>query len=417
MKKKYIILTNFIDGVGGAQIYVKNKVKFFKELGWDVNVLYYGSGTIILTDLRCFENNGIPLLRCYPQGLSDRKINSIVDEIISNTDKNEYKEIIIESHEISLALWGELAAKQLEAKHFIFLLQETFPTLPQDIYDYLDFKHKRKELVGISSKSLEMLFHGYKEISESERYSLRAVCSNIVEDVSNKIIDSIVKEDINIGSITRLEKPYVIPMINEIICFADYNKDKTIQLVIVGSSVSGEIEKLIYNRAKNIPNLKVLITGYMYPVPRSLFKIIDIFIGVSGSAQATAAEGALTLTLDVRDSKPIGLLGYDTNNNIFRDSQNTESISTVLQRVLIEQPVTTKHNGVKKYDFREVFQTHLEFIYSGADNKAYYEVRRMRISLYDMAKKITLRILGVKYYQRLVNLRTKLKIERWNCEG
>ncbi|AFV02095.1 hypothetical protein DHBDCA_p1068 [Dehalobacter sp. DCA] len=412
MKKKYIILTNVIDSVGGAQIYVRNKVKFLEELGWTVDVFYYGKGEVILSELKRFKNNGIPFLRCYPQGYPRLRINRIIDQILASTDKNEYNEIIVESHEIPLALWGELAAKRLNCKHIIYLVQETFPTLSADIYEFFDFKHKRKELAGISKTSLEMLFHGHKEIGDSEKYSLRAACSNAVDDVSNEIIDNIVREDINIGCITRLDKPYVVPMANEIICFAENYKDKMIQLVMVGSSVSGEVEKLILNKIKNIDNLKVLITGYMFPIPRNLFEKIDLFIGVSGSANVSAAEGVLTLTLDVRDNKPMGLFGYDTDNNLFSDSKKDESISEMLQQILIEKKIAPQTTQITINDFRQVYKEHLAFINGSCEDKLYYDVKNLNISLYDMAKKVTLGILGVNCYQKLIDVRTRLHIHQ-----
>ena len=69
---KYIIFTGTITRVGGAQIYVKNKVNYMKSLGWDVYVFSALDGPVIINGLSEFKNAIIPELNYYPNYFSNK---------------------------------------------------------------------------------------------------------------------------------------------------------------------------------------------------------------------------------------------------------------------------------------------------------------------------------------------------------
>ena len=373
----------------------------------------------MIDELKNFESNTILELRYPPFLFSKKTQNIVVNDIINRSLLNlllkDNGEIIIETHTIETALCGELIAQKLNCKHFIFLLQEFFGKTPVSIMDYLDFKHKRKELVGISKKSLELLFKNYKTLHVNEKYSLKAVCStNIVEDVDNPIIDNISKMDINIGCISRLEKSFINTMIDEIVYFAKRNKNKNIQLILIGGAPNISIEQNIIKKVKNAENIKLIMMGQMFPIPRKLFRIMDIFIGVSGSSHVSAYEGVLSMTLDVQSHKPIGLLGYDTQEFLYASSGTNTSISTVLENVLIKRQLQNQNINIKleSIDFRKEFNNHLDFIRSSAKDKEYHTISIMDIGVKNMIKKVLITIMGIKGYENLLKLMQKRKDQR-----
>lgn len=421
-QKKYLILTALITDIGGGQIYTKNKYLYLQENGWDVVVFSAEYGNVIMIDeLRNFENNIVYELKHPPYLFSKKTQNIIVNDIVIRSLLDNKDEIIVESQTIATALWGELIAKKLKCKHFIFLLMELYGNMHVSTMDYLNFKHKRKELVGITNKSLELLFKNYKTLEQSEKYFLNAVCSNSVEDVDNPIIDSISKMDINIGCISRLQKPYIDTMIDEIVRFAKRNNKKSIQLVLVGGSPYIKTEQKIINKVKSANNIKLIMTGRLFPIPRKLFKIMDIFIGVSGSAQASASEGVLTMILDVRDHKPIGLLGYDTQNCLYADTKTNASISTILDNVLIKEQLHNNYQkmniNIKITDFRNEFNNHLEFLQTSASDKEYYVIKTKNIGIKNKTKKALVIIMGFKAYEKLLSFMVKIRASFLFCRN
>ncbi len=405
MKRTYILLTRTICTIGGAQVYVRNKVKYLRECGWNVEVFSYTRDEIMINDLRPFEKNINTMIKYPPKCFPEKQIHKIVEEIVNSSTIDKCERVVVESHEITLSLWGEMLARSFECKHITYLLSEDFPTLPQGILKYLDFKHKRKELAGIHKQSLKLLFKNYKLVSDNEGYSLRAVCENSVEDVPNSIVDNIVRKDINIGCISRLQKSFVNTMVNEIICFSRNNSGKTIQLILIGASPGNIIEEKIIYKTKGIKNLNVVIVGRVFPIPKKVFKLIDLFISVAGSAGASANEGVLTLTLDVRSHKPIGFLGYDTQESLYSQSDYDISITDVLERILIKKQGVGKnrYTNYKSRDYNKEYLKHLAFIDASDKNNNYYEIESIKLTPKDLLKKYLIGILGVSLFEIIMN--------------
>ncbi len=403
MRKKYVFLTGTIGTIGGGQIYVRNKVKYLQETGWEVEVFSHCNDYIMVEELRCFKKNVIDLLKFKPKTFSKRQTRATVEKISSIIKKREHDEVIIESHEIQLSLWGEMIANKLRCKHIVFLLSEGFPKLPLDILKFFDFKHKRRELAGINKKSLELLFKDYKVLSENEKYSLKAMCTNSVDDVPNDVIDSIKKKDINIGCISRLQKTFITTMVDEVVHFSKTNGSKTIQLVLVGGSPGNLIEKDIIKKTENVANLKVVMTGRLFPIPKRLFELMDIFIGVAGSAGVSANEGILTLTVDVMTHKPIGLLGYDTANKLYAAHSSHISISDALEKILVKDNLQNKNINInyKIADFRRVFPKHLDFIDVSCKENKYYDVGHIKLDTMELIKKYLVRVVGKNIYKKM----------------
>lgn len=418
MQKKYVILTNTIFSIGGSQLYTRNKVVYLQEKGWDVYVFSSSKGIIMIDELKKYELNVLPELNYCPhlftKATRDRVINTIKDVIGSFYNED----FIIETHTIKISLWGEILAQTYNSKHFIYLLCETFGNQPKYILDFMNYKHIRKELAGISEKSLDILFKEYKKIEKNQKFNLKAVCTNSVDDVENSLISNIEKYDINIGSIGRLNKPFVIKMIDEVVQFCNNNPKKEIQLILVGGSTDGIAEKEIQKKTENVSNLNLIITGRIFPIPRKLFKIVDIFISVAGAAYVSANEGVLTLTLDVINFKPIGLLGYETQDTLYSNNEQDESISEKLQDILITREMhkkcLLKEKTMIAFNFRNEFNEHMNFINESSSYKEYYNTVFGIIGMEDKICRILILLFGIKCFQKLINTKVIIQIRNLN---
>lgn len=412
MKKKYLIIAECIYDVGGEQIYTENKYSFLKKNGWDVFIFSISKGkSIMMKELKIFENGVIEQLRYYPfllkKKLRDKTINKIITEI--NNENN--CEIVIESHGLSTAVWGEMIAHALNCKHFIFLLQEKFFNSHQAILDFFDFKHKRKELSGIKKESLELLFKNYKKLEDNEKYFLSAVCTSKIVKIDNIFLDKLTKKDVNIGCISRLQKPYIRTMIDEIIHFAKKYREKKIQLVIVGSAPNRKIIQDIKNQINPINNISLTLTGTLYPIPQKLFDLIDVFIGTSGASYFTSNEGALTISIDVVSNKPLGFLKYDPQKGLYSRSEMKTSISEMLEEVFIMKKKIKNvyyEKKIETVDYMKEFESHIGFINNSNQIKKYFIFSSKKIGGINLAKKFVIHLAGVNGYEKSLKLYSHL---------
>ena len=140
--KKYIILASCINGMGGAQMYFRNKCLYLQTKGWDVSLLSAQEGRVLIDELKQY-NWFIPEFGFDYYLFSKKKREKIINQIINKLIKENYDEIIIESSCFSECTWGEVLAKMIGARHLCFVLQEFNPVDSFTIRNFLIFKHKR----------------------------------------------------------------------------------------------------------------------------------------------------------------------------------------------------------------------------------------------------------------------------------
>lgn len=420
MQKTYVFFTANISNIGGAQLYIKNKSIYLEENGWIVFIFSGNNKNLMINYFTDNDNNYlIPEFKFYPYLFSDKiqqsTISNIEGALLSTVNKGSTDVMIIESHTDRTALWGELLAKKINCKNFVFLLNENFRKLPNFLLNYFEFKHGRKELAGINPKSLGLLFKEYKTLNESECYSLKAINAvNNVADISDPDIDKLIKLDINIGCISRFEKTYMKPMVDEIVLFASHHEDLSIQVVLIGGSTVKGTERDIEVKFSKAKNVKLTMTGPKNPIPRRLFQIIDIFISTAGSARVCAQEGSLTMTLDRESHRPIGLLGIDTNATLFSDHTTNRSVSELLEDVLINKQL---HKGefqvnsdLDSLNVQNEFSNHLNFIQLSNIEKEYFDVAFSKLPFREQVIRFLIKIFGYKMVGRLIRLYKKVGI-------
>lgn len=375
--KRYIFLTANIHPIGGMQNYVAGKAAYLEKNGWKVTVFFWGDnkGTCAMTSMNKYLSGGMTELGMppgeWPRRIREQVLNRMV-RLIGATDLAD--EIIVESQDDVLALWGELLAARLQAKHMCFICNETFrgPKKHYDQYlDFFNFKHKRRELTCIHQDSMEKLFAGYKEVAEKEAYFFEAANEGPVQNVDNEKIDAIEKADWNICCIGRSDKTCVDPIMDGIAGFALNYPQKKIQLLIVGN-VDERMEWL-HQKLDKASNLVLTCLGDLVPIPRTLFSKIDVVIGGSGCANCSAQEGTPTLVTDAENSMVNGILGYTVFDTVFRNEDADQlSYEDALKQVLIDkvqEQLPFKWPKRKPGSF--YYGQHLQFIAKSVQDRQY----------------------------------------------
>ena len=173
--------------VAGGPIYNCNKIKYLKENGWNVIVFPIDSGRIYIKPLEQYSDRTFPFIKVSPFFYSQKEREKKIDLLASNV--SAANEIIIETGTDFTALWGELLAERLGAKHIIFFLDEKNEQVNKYTAPFYRFKYERGELASISMKSLTYIFGPHIDLREPEKHILSATCSNAVCDIESDIVD------------------------------------------------------------------------------------------------------------------------------------------------------------------------------------------------------------------------------------
>lgn len=396
--KKYVIFGSII-GIGGWQIYIEAKVAYLKENGWEVYVFCpkrtWIKEVIKLIGLVEYEKNMMPELLREPYHLLPIKQKHVINSMLEIINPNSNDEVIIESTSMSSSLWGEILAKKLNAKHFVYLLHSHFENVPASFLEFYNFKYERKELAGMCEQTIPILFHGYRNIDDNERYDLIAagknpLCNSPESDAyANKTLYKLKDCDYIIGGFGTLDKPHTLDILIEVKKFAYKHPDKKVAYIIIGSSIAGTVETKIIEMSKDCNSLKVFFIEEIHPVPEKLFKEMHVCIGSWGSAKVAALAGAKTILLssDI-DTKPQGIIGYTLTEEPYLQNICFEgSLLDTLEDVLIcDKYSNYEYIQPSPYpDYYIEHKKHMDFVENSCQIKEYYNMKK--IKPYNMSKK------------------------------
>ena len=408
--KKYVFVVPTVANMGGAQMYIRNKVLWLRQRGWIVDVIAAQGGVAKLSELQEF-NSVLPELAFdilnYAQNRKEKVINAIVRRICAGkTD-----ETVIESTCISESSWAEAVAKQIGAKHISFLLQEDNYVLNKGMQNFFLYKLRRKELFGITNAALLAMFKPFHPISNEESYRLAAYCNNVEADVECPYIELVrsIEHDYIVGVLSRLEKPFVIPAIRDFCYFTKDYSDKKFLLLLMGNAPKGsgvlkQIKDVIGELSSNI---SIFETGYIYPVPTKLLEECDAFFTSAGSSWACMRSGVPTITYDGNDNRPIGILGRTTTNTLFRgENEPPQDFSKLMDDILFEKKY--KKEAPNYRDGLPDFSDHMKALEETAPEKEYYDVESIKPeSKSDYKLKWALSVIGPENYLKLGSLKEK----------
>lgn len=401
--KKYIFFHPNVGNMGGGQMYVHNKIRWLKTQEWQVEYICCSNDNIILPE---FSKMGMVEKAI---GFSLYMFNNVyrkktLRKIVSYLADEHVEEYVIESTSLPCATWGEVVAELLGCKHLVYIIDETTNIDNNQVYDFLHFKHNRKEIASITNTSLYKLFLNDKiNISEDTSYSLPAYCNNVVGDYDSPLYHELLSTrcDYYIGSIGRLDKPYLLPMLHQLKEYMLKNRSISFSIVLIGGSSAGDnIFKEIEDLYKDVNNVKLIITGFMFPIPQNVIRLCDVFISSAGSAFVSNREGVPTISIDAEDYLPIGVVGQTTTNSVYRsDDEPPLNLSDLLDDILIKK---TYSSIAPTEGQKIVFDEHIAFINNSDSSKDYYDFQKIKLPILDhLPLRLSLLILGPQLYQTL----------------
>lgn len=390
MKYLYILITPRVTFLGGAQLYVLRRAKFIQQKGDDALVITgEHNGNFILEK----KFNGIPLINI--PFLND-PINYNIIKYQKNILRNilsKYKnhEIIIESHTNKLAVWGELIAQKHKCKHIVYLLD--YPKLDfisefcyRNIFKY---KFHRNEIIGISENFLPRMLNINK--NNNPYVNIGIDKNELCETSIPKLNFDLFLNSFVIGSIGRLEKDYIEPMIKEVIHFANISNGMFSLIVAGDSDIPFKrnvlIKKYTNNNLTIKNNLKVYFPGYIEPLGKDFFKNIDIFIGQGTSVVNSISVGCPTLVVRKNGEITDGFLGIDTNCFGYSTSQNQWKLREKLIQIYTDKDLRIKAKLKGQILFESEFELNTCFkkfdkiIANSSKTKQYYNITILAICL------------------------------------
>ena len=378
--QKYVILRANITGMGGAQMYTRNKAVYKQHCGFEVYVISSRVGNIIIEDLKKYQSGIFNELQLSPNCFPMKKLEITLKKLLGYINYSENDEVFIESNDVVMSLWGELIASKTDAKHVSFILNEHFGNFERCFTEYFRFKNERGELAGIR----ESILSDYFGDEENAKYKkLIAVMSNNVDDCYSPVLDEIDKERINIASIGRLDKAYVPTLINELVILAQKYPDQGFDITFIGDSQESKIKKVIHKKLSNVNNIRYRITGFVYPVPKKLFPMINVFVSAAGSAWMSYYEKRPTVSIDVDTYKAIGVLGYSTNNTLKAlNDDNPIPVSEAIESVLFGEAKKCIYKEQSSTSMDDRLKEHDDYWDTGSEINSYYNfssVKKLKI--------------------------------------
>ena len=399
---KFVFLTFTMEGVTGGPSYINNKVKWLKEHGWEVSVFdHYGSlnmkSEIILENLKPYCTNRFLELFFPPKYFSKKQRERILNMLVETIGKSD--DYVIETSSPRMALWGELLAQKLHAKHLILEIGEHLEIRSKKEFDFMSFKLNRNELFAINSKVLINMFSKYTKLNDEEanNHLFSATMGKITEEIPFPEIQELPDADYKILSFGRY-KSYFENMIEGVAQFSRCHTDKKINFLIMGDV---HLPTHLLNVLQSCSNIFYKYIPAMRPVPRVIFHYSDVCIATAGCANTSYFRGVKTISMNVETCQPLGVMGYTTIDSVFSSNQSlcSKSVSELLHEILIEklyvgEPPLTKKRLNRGYQYQ------LTFI--NDDRKFWDEVDTISMDKWPIAfvESLVLRMNGVKLFGR-----------------
>lgn len=401
----YVIFSSIIEGIGGSMIYQLNKLRYYKAKGYGVSLFHFDQNckNIEIEDLLQYKNNICKDFEIHPSLLSIKRRNNVIQYIKNIIDYDNQYELIIESDGFTTLFWGEYVASVLKAKHIVFILAENVIIREKSTFEFCYFKLQRKELFGISPLSTQTLFSKWINLPIERASSLKAYCSNCLADIDYLSKHTIPKSDYVIGTIGRLDKPYLLPILKEIAKFVNTYSDYSFTILLIGGTKDKRRLNSIQQLFRNNSNVNLYITGDLYPIPVELVKLANIYISKAGSAYVSKKLGIPTIKCGLQNSLPISIENYG-------DTPISEECNTIInvQDVLKETLFKGKYPKIEvNFDSEEEnkvdFKEHYLAISLSNPNRDYYDViGKNRYNKYKMGLyKSFILLFGTSFYIKI----------------
>lgn len=374
--KTYIFFTRRLINIGGAEQYLYNKKNFLESQGWRVLIFSGQHGSILINDLKIFERYIYTELFCAPSCFTRGAVENTINSIISDIGDCNDEECVLESVYLPSCLWAEMVASRIKARHLAFPLQE------KHMYDekakkYLWFKYNRHELAGIAIDSVRQML-GDDSVELRDDAKISAPCTNVFDDCYDyytKLLDE--KADYTFGSVGRLVKPCVPAIVEGFCSYARNHPDKRFNVVMIGGSLVKGKKEEIRKKLSSFSNIHAVMTGDVYPIPRSFASKIDVFVSTAGAANATYKEKYPTVKVNPLNGEPVGVTGLDYmpgEKNMYASSPDLSIEKCIDNAIFNRDKIRFVLGNGDEYISRmnTEFQRQLSFL-DFTDQKEYYD--------------------------------------------
>lgn len=341
--KKYVLIGDG-DGICGSTLYHEGRIIYLKKQGFDVYYINpsFNENKVVLDGI--VQNNNY--LRCEgilnePSTYSFTDVKKILKQILNYIDKNNDDSVFIETTSILYGLWGEMIAKEINAIHFLYIIQSYANHNSASLREFVLFKYKQDLVGGMQTSTVPSIIGNTIRI-EHDTGIAASWSDPLFESCKCDIFLDTIKSTINektkvIGYFGTLDKAYVNELIQSMIRFSETYQQFNYVFLFVGSSSDGSIEKQLQNINSEL-NYKFYNIPSMYPVPRNVFRIMDCCIGSFGSAIVPARVGIPTIRLcNDYSLKTNGIIGYTLISPPYSSAEPIDmSLSQTMKTLLIE---------------------------------------------------------------------------------
>ena len=393
--KKYVIVNYGINGVGGGQIYTKNKAMYMEEKGFEVFVLFcHNDMDIPIKYLKKFKDGHFPEIEFNIACFSKKRIKKIITEILEYINYNEGDEVFIESNAVEVSMWGEELAKRVNGKHIVFSVSEK-NKIDSSNLEYVEFKYQRGELSAINKNTFVELYNRSNVVPNCGVKKLTAFLGDPVEEYDAPEIDNLKLKDKNICVFGRMSKPYVIFSCKKLSEYVVRYPETDFSITMLGMKNDNVISQ-IKGLFADCTNVQTNFVDSLTPVPKKVFSIFDLIIGSSGCASFPYRQGALTLCMDIHNNRALGLMGYDIGKSICENPDAKEFEEYIDEALFTKTYVDRVYTEPDFPSMEECFAEHEEFINESAKTKEYFDFSKCTVSKKEKIKTVLCLIFGVK---------------------
>lgn len=382
----YIIFAPTISGIGGAELYVKNKVKWLLSKGWNCCIIAADDKKIMIPEFLKFSRLTFPEIVYPVYYYSNKSVSKVVESIVTGLEtyfvSDFYSvddvQILVESIDIPTSTWADVVAERIGTRNFLYFVgwDALFSTFPKTQRDYTQLKAERNELILASRLSPRIMF-GDTELSRKVRYFNVPVVREDFFDFQAETYDAICQredEDLIVLTVTRLEKPYLRKFLDQMIVLD--RKGYRLKILVLGGSLNAKLQRTLEREySDKFRNSKIEFLGWAYPLPYRLFKCVDVFVGMGTSVLNAASVGTPSIVVDFRSNMSAGFFGVDTENWVYSSSGDVKDISEDLERAIKDKSILeiSSKRALKlieeEFDQEKIFTSFLEFMISNTSLK------------------------------------------------
>lgn len=411
----YIIFTPNISGIGGAELYIKNKCMYLKENNWEPLIITSNDDNIKIEELLSIKALSIKELNSPVYYYNIKYKNKILKKITDwiNAIRVDDSRIVIESHNLYPCTWAETISEIYTTINIVyFLAEENVFKLSPTYYEFILHKINQRQFVTVCSKSSEIMF-GFKDSEKFKvpyvnvPFSLKEFQKNKSNDL-NRIVNEINNENnsIVILTVSRLEKPYIKTLINEVYKVANKTKQKICLIVVGDSSQEGLLCKYIDEYEINNSDIMIKFTGYIYPLFEELFIKSDIFVGMGTAIINAASVGCPAICVDPRTNMASGIFGLDLDNFAYPNTLSETSISEEILHLIGNKELGANASQLskiiyeKEYDYESVMIKFMKIVYEqlGENENQYFKFKLKFSGIKEFLRYLFSKSVGIKYY-------------------